>query len=336
MAKNNIGLFPVKRGTEVSVDQLRAVNNRVIEDLLDIIKSLFPSLPFPSQPEEPIEPTTPVIPIGVEATGAEQMWAKNIDGSGVLVGVIDTGIMEHPDLDDQVSIRRNYTLEFFKPRAEHGTHVAGTIAAHGHLMGVAPGAKLAEYRVLNSFGAGSNSNIIKAIRDAADDGCHVINMSLGGPSSDPALEEAINYAYSKGVAIIAAAGNEGDGKDDTDEISYPAAYANVFSVGSVNYGNDTAVSSFSNTNAELDCCAHGERVLSCGPKGKYVELTGTSMASPHVAGIAALIVSEALTNGESIAPTDIYKKLAAISKDIHTPGRDNATGYGFVTFNESV
>ena len=327
-------LFRLERGLEVSADKLKNVNERSIVDLIDKIRSLFPKFGDISSPNEGQTGGSPntVIPLGVQAVYAKKMWNKGIDGKGVLVGVIDTGITNHPDLKSNIKVRRNYTIEFFEPKAEHGTHVAGTIAANGKLKGVAPGAYLADYRVLTSLGTGSNLNVVKAVYDAVKDGCHVINMSLGGSQNDPALQQAINHAYSKGVVVIAAAGNEGDGNDKTDEISYPASNDHVFSVGSINYSDPTKPSKFSNSNKYVDCCCHGERVLSTAPKGKYIELTGTSMACPHVAGVAALIISEGLKAGKRLDADEVYEKLKKLTVDVNTKGYDNSTGYGFVTF----
>lgn len=313
-----------------------------LKDLWDLIRELFPDLglpewPFPEEPEEPEpeepEPEDPIIPLGVQAVGASIMWDKGYHGEDILIGIIDTGIRSHPDLDDKVIIRKNYTNETGEPGNEHGTHVAGTIAAHGGILGIAYEAKLADYRVLDSQGSGDYLDIARAINDAANDGCHIINMSLGGPQSTSDLEKAVRYATDKGVLIVCAAGNEGDGDNKTDEESWPAMYPQVISVGSVDYERVQNPSDFSNSNIEVDCCSHGERVLSTGPDGDYVELTGTSMACPHIVGIAALIANEKAVTGQT---TDLFEALLAYAKDVYLEGRDNSTGKGFITFAESI
>lgn len=228
------------------------------------------------------------------ATGAPSLWSRGYMGEGVIVGIIDTGIDDtHPVLTGKVVKRRDYikdgrkTIEF----NPHGTHVAGTLAADANnLKGIAPKVKLHDYRVLDINGSGSYANITKAIKDAVDDGCHIINMSLGGPSPHAPLQSVLKYAVSKGVLVICAAGNEGANK-----ISYPAYYPEVISVGAVQFdpstGNLTLPETpwFSNTNTSVDLCGDGWNVFSCIPNKKYAVYSGTSMATPSIAGMAALL-----------------------------------------------
>lgn len=303
-----------------------------IKDLWELIRTLFPHLDLPPLPiEEKIKPT---IPIGVQAVGAPVMWKKGVTGKGVLIGVIDTGIIKHPDLVDRVTIKRNYTRESFPPSHVHGTHVAGTIAANGKIVGVAKEASLADYRVLNRLGYALDTDIAQAVRDAADDGCKIINMSLGGPQPTNELKAAITYATEKGALIVAAVGNEGDGDDKTDEYAYPALYPEVLGVASVNYDDINKPSPFSNSNDRVDCCSHGEQVLSTGDKNGYVQLTGTSMACPHVAGVAALVYQDRQQKGLPVTPMALKAAVLAYAKDVFLPGKDNSTGYGFITLNQ--
>lgn len=306
-----------------------------LKDLWDLIKRLFPDIEIPQwdEPPEP-EPVEQVIPLGIEAVGAPLMWEKSITGKGVLVGVIDTGIVSHPDFGDRVVISRNFAREIFPPAHMHGTHVAGTIAANGGIVGVAKDAKLADYRVLNKLGSAYDSDIAKAIRAAADDGCKIINMSLGGPQESPTIRSAVTYATQKGALIVAAVGNEGDGKEETNEYSYPAMYPEVLGVASINYSNINKPSPFSNSNDRVDCCSHGEAVLSTGKDGGYLEMTGTSMACPHVAGIAALVYQDRLEKGLEVDPKSLKDAVLAYAKDVYLPGKDNSTGLGFVTFRD--
>lgn len=307
----------------------KPMQEKCIKDLIDIIKKFFPRIPLPQKDEQ-----DKIIPLGVLASGAEQMWAQGYNGKNILVGVIDTGIMEHPDLDGKVIIRRVYTGESGPPKNIHGTHVAGTIAANGKLRGIAYGAQLADYRVLNANGEGSYDWITKAIRQAVDDGCHIINMSLGGPLDDPIMRLAIDYAHKKGVIVCVASGNEGDGNHHTDEFSYPAMYPNVISVGAAKYnGNETTPCKFTNSNHEVDCCAHGDNVISTCENGKYLSMSGTSMACPHISAVAALIIEKGVDGDISTA---VHREIKNLAKDIYVPGRDNATGFGFVTFNNTL
>lgn len=316
------------------------------KDLSLIKEILFPDLDLPEilrppkspqepEPEpEPEEPSTdaPVIPPGVKACKAEVMWNKGFRGDGVLVGILDTGIIDHPDLRDKVVIRRDFTGDPGR-YADHGTHVAGTIAANGQILGVAPKCKLADYRVLDRYGSGDYDWIVSGIDAAVADGCHVINLSLGGPVGYEALKRAVDRARAAGVLVVVAAGNRGDGNNLTNEYGYPAMYSSVCSVGSVNYvGGSVTPSRFSNSNNEVDCCAQGEQVLSTGPDNNYLVMSGTSMAAPHIAGMAALMVQEFKTKGIKYTGTDIFDKVMSYAKDVYIAGRDNTTGQGFVTF----
>lgn len=171
-------------------------------------------------------------------------------------------------------------------------------------------------------GSGQYEWIINGINYAVEQKVDIISMSLGGPSDVPELEEAVKNAVKNGVLVVCAAGNEGDGDERTEELSYPAAYNEVIAVGSVSVARE--LSEFSNANKEIDLVAPGENILSTLPNKKYGKLTGTSMAAPHVSGALALIKSyeeesfqRKLSESEVFAqlirrtlPLDIAKTLA--------------------------
>lgn len=277
------------------------------------------------------------IPKGISAIGAPSMWNKGINGTGVLVGVVDTGIGYHPDLQNKVIISKVFTGESGAPLQTHGTHVAGTIAANGLIRGVAYGANLADYRVLSNNGSGNYDWIVAGIYNAVFDKCQVINMSLGGPVDYPPLRSAIQYAYDNNIPVIVAAGNEGDGSIYTNEYSYPAMYSTTQSIGAVDYyGTSTRPAYFTNTNYEVDCCSQGVNVISTVLGGSYAYLSGTSMATPHITGAVALTIHEFKSRGIPYTVNDIISRLRSLSKDVYIPGRDNATGSGFVTFNPTL
>lgn len=307
-------------------------------DLFELLKKLLPGL-FGGDDEEEAETEktkSKYIPLGVQASGAPRMWKKGLSGKGIKVAVLDTGILDHPDLNKNVVKRVDYTEDSNPDWDIHGTHVAGTIAANGKILGVAPDVSLLDYRVLGSDGSGSFADVAKAVRDAADE-CDIINMSLGGPSDFKPLREAIEYAHSKNVVVVVAAGNEGDGLDFTPEFGYPGMYPEVKSIGSARFDKlDTAPSDFSNSNKEVDFCAHGEDVISTGKNQRYASLSGTSMAAPHVAGMAAIILQKLKEDKKEYTTEQIYAVLRKLSKDIYLPGKDNTTGYGFVTFSSEL
>jgi major intracellular serine protease len=294
-------------------------------------------LPFSQkQEEQDISARSSVnVPDSIWALGAPLSWVSKNTGGGVIVGIIDTGVDDtHPVLKGKVLGRRDYVKDgrkstFYNP---HGTHVAGTICADTTLKGVAPDAKIRDYRVLDVNGSGSFLNVTAAVRAAADDGCHIINMSLGASTPYSPLQTAIRYAVSKGVLVVCAAGNEGAGR-----LSYPGAYPEVVSVGAVQFDSLTGNLSlpqtpwFSNTNPQVDLCADGWQVNSCVPGNRYARYSGTSMATPHIVGLAALLRNR-LVNKLKRAPTEneLYTTLRSYTVEVSN-FNTSLQGTGFAT-----
>ena len=280
---------------------------------------------------------TGFVPKGINAVGAPDQWSNNINGTGVLVGIIDSGVGAHPDLQGKVILSRTYTGETGPPQEAHATHVAGTIAANGLIRGVAYNARLASYRALDNTGSGSIDNIIKAVFQAIADGCHVINLSLGGTYNYPPLASAMQAAYNAGVVIVAAAGNSGDNNNFTNEYSYPGDYPTVQCVGAADYrGTGTVPATFTNSNPQVDCCSQGVYVLSTVPGTQYAYMSGTSMATPHISGMAALLIQQYRAQRRTYTTQQIYDALNKLCKDIYLPGIDNTSGRGFATFNSQL
>lgn len=236
------------------------------------------------------------VPKGVELIQAPEIWEKT-KGKGITIAILDTGCdSSHPDLKDRVIGGRNFTKDdngdqtIYRDYNGHGTHVAGTIAATANdsgVIGVSPEANLLILKVLDKDGSGQYEWIINGINYAIEQKVDIISMSLGGPEDVSELHAAIKKAVDNRILVVCAAGNEGDGRDSTDELSYPAAYNEVISVGATSL--DRRISDFSNSNNEVDLVAPGEDILSTFPDGKYAKLSGTSMATPHVSGALALI-----------------------------------------------
>jgi subtilisin family serine protease len=208
----------------------------------------------------------------------------------------------------------------------HGTHVAGTIGAiagnGAGIAGVAFNAPLIVCRALNSDGSGTIADVAACMRWVHDRGAKVISMSLGGAPSET-LAAAAKSAYARGgragSIIVAAAGNDGD-----TTISYPAGLAQVVSVAAIGPGDEVAP--FSNENADVEVAAAGVDVLSARLGGGYVRESGTSMATPHVAGAAALLWGARPT----ATAASIRSQLDDAVDDLGAPGRDPAYGFGVV------
>ncbi len=227
------------------------------------------------------------VPWGVAKIGADRVSASN---NAVEVAVLDTGIqLDHPDLS--ANIAGSYNA--IRPGASatdkngHGTHVAGTVAALNNaigVVGVAPAVRLYAVKVLGDSGYGYVSDIIEGIDWAIGHGAEVINMSLGTSVDVQALHDAVIRAFDAGVTVVAAAGNSGPA-DNT--VNYPARYPEVIAVAATDQ-ND-ALASFSSRGPEVDVAAPGVSILSTYKGSWYATLSGTSMATPHVAGTAALV-----------------------------------------------
>jgi serine protease len=276
---------------------------------------------------------------------AKDAW-KQAQGDGVIVAVIDTGVAKVPDLaQTQMVPGWNFVNNTSDATDDHGhgTHVAGTIAQSTHngigVAGVAFNAKIMPIKVLSARGSGSVSGIAEGIRWATDHGAKVINMSLGGPMASSVLAKAVKYAHDKGVTVVCAAGNDGRGK-----VSYPAAYPGAIAVAATQF--DEATTFYSNWGKEIDVAAPGgnTRVDQNGDgmmdgvlqntvvpgdtsRNDYLLFMGTSMASPHVAGVAALVVSQGVTNPDAVEK--ILKDSARPSKMKKDDGQ-NRYGAGLV------
>ena len=305
--------------------EVRAFRQEAIDNLAQGILGL---LHFAGRPA--VIPNDPLFPQqwGPVKVKAPEAWDITKGAPATVVAVLDTGVApDHPDISPQVTANQNFsgaptTGDFFG----HGTHVAGIIAALMDnalgVAGLAPVVKIANVKVLNDSGSGQWSGIIAGILWAADNGCHVINMSLGGSSGAQAVEDAINYAWGKGVVVIAAAGNNGSSSP-----SYPAFYASCIAVAATDQ-ND-AKASFSNFGDWVDCAAPGVDILATVPTGPcqlcdqsgYRNLSGTSMAAPHVAGLAALLFPLMPDgNGDGRVNDEVRNRIEATCDNIGISG----------------
>ncbi|WP_221568455.1 S8 family peptidase [Alkalihalobacillus sp. TS-13] len=254
---------------------------------------------------------------GPQNTDTPRAWDIARGSSNQEIAVLDTGVdYNHPDLDGKTIRGYDFVDNDWTPMDlnGHGTHVAGTAAAETNnsrgVAGMAPNTDILAVRVLDANGSGSLADIADGIRYAADAGAEVINLSLGCNCDTQTLEDAVNYAWNRGSVIIAAAGN--DGVSTTFE---PASYANVIAVAAVDRYDNLA--SFSNYGSWVDVAAPGVDIASTYPNNGYVYLSGTSMASPHVAGLAGLLAGQGRSNSQIRAAIE------------NTADNINGTGYYF-------
>lgn len=265
---------------------------------------------------------------------APKVWPTNT-GAGVRVAIIDSGIdYHHPDLAPNYAGGYNYIAKNNDPLDDngHGTHVAGTIAAAANgsgIEGAAPAVKLYALKVLNRNGDGTYSNVISALQWCAMNNMQIASMSLGASANSYALRQACTAAYKAGVLLVAAAGNSGSvgGVDTT--VEYPAAFSEVIAVGAVD--SKLVRPSWSSTGAKVELAAPGVEITSDKLGGGYVKMSGTSMACPHVTGVAALVYASGLTK-----PALVRQRLDATARDLGVSGRDNLYGYGLVNAAAAV
>jgi subtilisin len=299
---------------------------------------------------------------GVVRIGSRQAHDNGNTGTDVKIGIIDTGIdYTHPDLaanmganpdevpgndidDDQNDLVDDVIgYDFVNGDSDpwddhgHGTHVAGITAAqagNGGVIGVAPNAKIFALKVLDAEGSGSFGAVIAALDWAVSESLDVVNLSLGS-TRDPgtAVETAFANAEAAGLVIVAAAGNSGKPTGKGNRVEYPARYPSVIAVAATDSSDIRA--SFSSTGETVELAAPGYNVYSALPGGYGVK-SGTSMAAPHVAGVAALAVwEEKNVHGEQWSNAVVRQKLIDTADDLGDAGLDPWYGWGLVDAAEA-
>ena len=268
-------------------------------------------------------------PLKIEAPLA---WNKTVGNHSVLVAVIDTGVdYGHSDLlANYVSLGYDWVNNDTDPADDngHGTHCAGVIAAAinngAGIAGLAQVRLMAE-KGLDSNGDGNEADLAKAIIHATDEGAKVISMSWGGYEESTLLHDAIEYAYNHSVLLIAAAGN-----DATNAKMYPAAYPEVIGVTATDQSD--ALAYFTNYGDWIELAAPGLSIYSTLPGNHYGYMSGTSMATPHVAGLAALVWSMFPLKTRD----EVRVQLRETADDLGTPGFDYYYGFGRINAREAL
>jgi subtilisin family serine protease len=263
---------------------------------------------------------------------APSAWDVTTGSDAVTIAVIDTGVdLDHPDLAAKIVPGYDFVNSDYDPDDDHGhgTHVAGIAAAVTNngagVAGLSWGARIMPLKVLNSSGDGSMFVVAEAIVYAADHGAQVVNLSLGGIYTSDTMASAIDYAHGQGVFIAAAAGNHGD-----DTLLYPAANEHVVGVAATD--SFDARASFSNYGTHVDVAAPGVSIYSTIMGGGYSYKNGTSMATPFVSGLAALVLSR----GNDLTPDEVETIIEQSADDLGSPGHDIYYGWGRINAYQAI
>lgn len=314
-------------------DVLRIDDDVIVEALA---KGGISAKPVPVPPAE-------ILPWGVDRIDAEKVWAVTT-GDPIKVAIIDTGIdTSHPDLKNNlkggvsaVAYTRNYNDD-----NGHGTHVAGIVAAIDNeigVIGVGPKIDLYAVKVLNRNGSGYLSDVIEGLDWAIQNKMQVVNMSLGTASNVLSFQEAIKRVNAAGIVQVAAAGNNYGGA-----VSYPAAYPEVIAVSATDSAD--VIANFSSVGPQVDLAAPGVSIYSTYKGSIYATLSGTSMAAPHITGVAALVLSVPakcqylLDAIPGCSPAEVQKRLEDTAEQVKPDtisGKDNLYGAGLVDAEKAV
>ena len=275
---------------------------------------------------------------GVKQLKVPKLW-KITQGEGVTIGVIDTGVPRHDDLDENILEGINCIPgEDQYDNHGHQTHCVGIIAAENNdtgMVGVAPKAKCLCIKGLSDKGSGTYGGLIKALEyclEVRHDGTRrvdIVSMSLGGSSPSPQMEEVINKLTDAGIPVICAAGNDGMGG-----VNYPAAYEKSIAVAA--YDSNGQVAGFSSKGPEVDFAKPGVNIYSTYLNNRYAKLSGTSMACPFMAGVVALMIGKFRQQGKEYTVDKIKEQLIKKSDDKGVIGKDDSWGYGVVDIYELI
>ncbi|MGB6536415.1 MAG: S8 family serine peptidase, partial [Xanthobacteraceae bacterium] len=334
--------FPLIR---TSLYRWRIVSRRSVVSMIralggeGVIASVQPNYVFMVQqdtPTVPAPPAAPVAPGGSAGDPAQYVLAalhvaqaqKIATGKDVAVAVIDSEIdVKHPDLSGVV-VKSFDALNYDERPHAHGTSIAGAIAEHGKLLGIAPSAQIFAVHAFDDTpgeARGTSFAIYKGLEWAADNGARIINMSFAGPG-DPTLRQMLAAAYGKGIVLIAAAGNGGPYAAP----AFPAADPDVIAVTATD--SEDRLFKMDNRGSYIAVSAPGVDILALAPGNTYQVTTGSSIAAAHVSGVAALL----LQRNPALTPKDIRAALIATAKPLGSTHPDPEFGAGLVNAYSAV
>jgi subtilisin len=317
-------------GIEVnkSYDNIHAAAIEAGESEIAVLKDL--GIIKKAEKDHPVKVSAQITPWGHKSINMPAKQPAGLTGKNVKIAILDTGVdTRHPDLAVKSGICvLDRCPNSYRDDNGHGTHVAGIIGAKNNdigIVGVAPDAQIYAIKALDAYGNGTTSTIMAGIDWAISQNVDIINMSLTSAVEDFGMKAMVDKAYEKGIAIIAAAGNIGTDTKRIEQVLYPAKFSNVIAVSGVDK-NSVRVES-SSKGKEVEIAAPGDAIYSTYPtnlSNGYAYMTGTSMAAPFVAGLAALYKEKypLLTNAE------IRSLLQKNAKDLGAAGRDPLYGYG--------
>lgn len=275
---------------------------------------------------------------GVEYIGGAYTLADGLGGAGVKVGVIDTGLdYNHPDLAGLYQGGWDFVNNDADPFDDnfHGTHVTGTIAAQENgvgVVGVAPDVEIYALKGFNAAGSGQTSDLIAAVDWTTTNNMDVVNNSWGGGGSTT-LEAAFDASRDAGVIHVCAAGNN----FGWFGVSAPAKYSSTYAISAID--SSGRIAAFSDRGRQIDFAAPGVNVNSTNLGGGYRTADGTSMASPHAAGVVALVLAHGnLTDqdGDGVLFGEVRTRMAKVAIETGTPGKDDLYGWGIVNAPGSI
>lgn len=250
---------------------------------------------------------------GIKATNCEKLISEGYSGKGVRIGVIDTGCSPHTFYNSNLVCGKNCIngTDNYVDETGHGSFCVGEIVQ------IAPNCEIIIAKVLGKDGHGSHDSVNEGIKYCIEQGCNIISMSLGGSEYNVRMHDLIKDAVeNKDILVCVASGNEGDGKEGTNEIMYPASFEEVVDVGAIDINSKMA--DFSNSSPWVDVCANGVNMTSTYFKSnKWCNSSGTSMSTPIVAGFCALLMEKfTVEYGRKPSEKELYSQLIKHTKDL--------------------